>query len=87
MANKRKGKAQPISPSKRRRIREAEGRMQQGQTGGLPIDATATVAAEGEDAGFSSRVGDKDKAFGMKNGGRVRGAGVARKGVRQCKMR
>ena len=39
-----------------RRILDAEGRMQQGQIGGnLPIDATATVAADGEAAGFSSR--------------------------------
>ena len=75
--NKPKPKKKKIDGNTRR-IREAEDRMQQGQIGGnLPIDATATVAAEGEDAGFSSRVGDKDKAFGMKRGRKVKKKGYA----------
>lgn len=83
---KKKPMTPPMSPSTRRRIREAEGRMQQGQIGGnLPIDATATVAAEGEDAGFSSRVGDKDKAFGMKRGRKVKKKGYAMGGAMKKK--
>ena len=69
-----KPKAPKMSPSKKRRILEAEGRMQQGQTGsvGEPIDASASVSNEGKDAGFSSDVKDKDKAFGMKKGRSVK---------------
>ena len=66
--------APKMSPSKKRRILEAEGRMQQGQTGsvGPPIDVSASVSNEGKDAGFSSDVKDKDKAFGMKKGRSVK---------------
>ena len=66
--------APKMSRSQRRRILEAEGRMQQGQTGsvGPPIDVSASVSNEGKDAGFSSDVKDKDKAFGMKKGRSVK---------------
>ena len=71
---KSKPKAPKMSLSKKRRILEAEGRMQQGQTGsvGPPIDVSASVSNEGKDAGFSSDVKDKDKAFGMKKGRSVK---------------
>ena len=69
-----KPKAPKMSPSKKRRILEAEGQMQQGQTGsvGPPIDVSASISNEGKDAGFSSDVKDKDKAFGMKKGRSVK---------------
>ena len=71
---KKKPKAPKMSLSQRRRILEAEGQMQQGQTGsvGPPIDVSASVSNEGKDAGFSSDVKDKDKAFGMKKGRSVK---------------
>tara|TARA_R110001599_G_scaffold295069_1_gene499210 strand:+ start:52 stop:438 length:387 start_codon:yes stop_codon:yes gene_type:complete len=73
----------PMSPSTRRRIREAEGRMQQGQIGGnLPIDAGTDTS---DDAVFSDRVVDKDKAFGMKRGRKVKKKGYAMGGAMKKK--
>ena len=79
---KKKPMTPPMSPSTRRRIREAEGRMQQGQTGGLPIDAGTDTS---DDAVFSDRVVDKDKAFGMKKGRKVKKKGYAMGGAMKKK--
>jgi|8_EtaG_2_1085327.scaffolds.fasta_scaffold96141_2 methylphosphotriester-DNA--protein-cysteine methyltransferase len=95
MANKRKGKAPKMSPSTRRRIREAEGRMQQGQIStDADLDAVTQEMRKNErnsglkvNSGFPSFEEFRDSGGGMKNGGRVRGSGIARKGIRECKMR
>ena len=119
-----KPNAPKISPSKRRRILEAEGRVQQGQ---IPTDADLDAVTKEMrknernsdlkvNSGFPSfeqmqqknernsglKVNSgfpsfeqmqqmqqefKDSGGGMKKGGRVRGAGIARKGTRKCKMR
>jgi len=78
MANKRKGKAAKTEDDLFLEgvvddVRQTmeDQKIQEG------IDSTSP---EGEDAIFI-------KKRSYENGGRVRGAGVARKGVRQCKMR
>ena len=91
-----------MSPSKKRRILEAEGRMQQGQTGsvGEPIDVSGDTESEDYETFVNKKKGGgmlkkKKKGYAMggkmkkgyAKGGKVRGAGIARKGVRPAKMR
>ena len=81
-----------MSPSERRRILEAEGRMQQGQTGsvGKPIDVSGAgtkTPPTKEEADAIKRTLREGRGQEFKKGGRVRGAGIARKGTRKCKMR
>jgi len=98
----KKPMAPKMSLSQRRRILEAEGRMQQGQ---IPTDADLDAVTKEMrknernsdlkvNSGFPSfeqmqqmQQEFKDSGGGMKKGGRVRGAGIARKGTRKCKMR
>ena len=95
-----KPKAPKMSPSKKRRILEAEGRMQQGQTGsvGPPIDVSGDTESEDYETFVNKKKGGgmlKKKGYAMggkmkkgyAKGGKVRGAGIARKGVRPAKMR
>jgi len=78
MANKRKGKAAKTEDDLFLEgvvddVRQTmeDQKIQEG------IDSTSP---EGEDAIFI-------KKRSYKNGGRVRGSGIARKGIRECKMR
>ena len=87
-----KPKAPKMSPSKKRRILEAEGRMQQGQTGsvGPPIDVSGAgtkTPPTNEEADAIKRTLREGRGQEYKKGGKVRGAGIARKGTRKCKMR
>ena len=92
--------APKMSRSQRRRILEAEGRMQQGQTGsvGKPIDVSGDTESEDYETFVNKKKGGgmlKKKGYAMggkmkkgyAKGGKVRGAGIARKGVRPAKMR
>ena len=86
--------------NKKRTTLKAEGRMQQGQTGsvGEPIDVSGDTESEDFETFVNKKKGGgmlKKKGYAMggmmkkgyAKGGKVRGAGIAQRGVRPAKMR